>query len=98
MSAKLKQAIQIAQSLTPMERLQLLQTLSELVQESDRLGTQNQVFWNPKPIHELLQEQKVPVIENLNSLAVDFWQKGESEEDFLAFLQQQRKSEPIESL
>lgn len=98
MSIQLKQAIQIVQSLSPMERLQLLQTLSELVQESNRVETQNQVFWNPKPIHDLLQEQKVPVIKNLNALAIDFWQEGELEEDFLAFLQQQRKSEPIESL
>ncbi len=98
MKAELKQAIQMAQSLSHLEQLQLLQVLSELLQKSSLLDLQSQAFWHPQPIHNLLQIQQPPVIQDLNCLAVDFWDDDESGNDnFLVFLDQQRSTEPLES-
>jgi hypothetical protein len=93
MTAELKQAIQMAQSLSHLEQLQLLQVLSELLQKTSLIDVQNQAFWHPQPIKNLLQTQHPPVIQDLNCLAVDFWEDDESDDYFLFFLDQQRSTE-----
>lgn len=90
MTGQLNQAIQIAQSLSPAEQLELLQAIAGMLQKLNTLERQNRLFGNAHSIEDLIEEQQPPVVHDLKSLSVDSWNEDEQNSEFLKFLQQQR--------
>ena len=92
MTPQLQQAIATIQTLSDREQRQLLYILSETVSKSSNLEQQNQLFWQNIWLEDLIEAQKVPIIEDIKDLSGDYW--GEDTTDkFLSFLKEQRQSE-----
>ena len=92
MTPQLKKAIASIQSLSDQEQIQLLQVLSATVNKNDILEQQNNLFWKQASLEDLINTQKIPIIEDIKTLAGDYWEK-DSIEEFLSFLKEQRQSE-----
>lgn len=91
MTPQVQKIVDIARSLSLPEQLELLQALSNVIQQTKLLGTQSNNFWKTHTIDELLEEQQPPIISDVTSLGIDFWMSDESTDKFLAFLHQQRQ-------
>ncbi|NET55137.1 MAG: hypothetical protein F6K47_02725 [Symploca sp. SIO2E6] len=103
MKPQLQQAIDLAQSLSFIEQLELLKAVSNIVQRADvqqvdLLKMQNQDFWKTRSIKDLVEEQQPPKITDLSLLSIDFWVREEPIDEFLSFLHQQRQPEQLKSL
>jgi hypothetical protein len=97
MNSQLQQAIQIVRSLSSTEQLQLLQVLSVIVKKTDFFEEQNKYFLESRSIDELIEEQQPPIVSDISSLGVDFWDSDESNDEFLSFLYQQRSVDSPET-
>ena len=78
------------QTLSNSEQRQLLKILSETIKQSSDLEQQNQIFWQNTLLEDLIDAQKVPIIEDINILAGDYWGEDTTDE-FLTFLKEQRQ-------
>ena len=94
MTPQLQKAIATIQTLSDREQRQLLQILSETVNKSSNLEQQNQIFWQNTSLENLVETQKVPIIEDINDLSGDYWVE-ETTDEFLSFLKEQRQSEVV---
>jgi hypothetical protein len=93
MTPKLEAAIAAIQPLSPTERQQLLQILTQdgLAENSPTdLKVLSVKFWQGISLQQLRTTQTPTTVRNLKDLAADFWPKEDSIEDFLTFLRQQR--------
>jgi len=93
MTARLEAAIAAIESLSPTERQQLLQILTQSDSSSDSqayLKTLSTQFWQGTTLKQLLATQTPTTIHHLKDLAADFWPEADSIEDFISFLRQQR--------
>jgi hypothetical protein len=91
---KLKAAIAAIQPLSPTERRQLLQILTQSDSASESqtdLKTLSDQFWQGSTLQQLRATQTPSTIHNFKDLAADFWPAEDSIEDFLTFLRQQRQ-------
>jgi hypothetical protein len=64
---------------------QLFEILAGFLQNSPLLEAQSEAFWTGVSIETLLKLQNIPIVNDINTLAIDFW-GDDSIEDFLAFL------------
>ena len=92
MTPQLQQAIATIQTLSDREQRQLLHILSETINKSNNLEQQNQLFWQNISLEDLIEAQKVPIIEDIEDLSGDYWGEDTTDE-FLSFLKEQRQSE-----
>ncbi len=92
MTPQIQQAIANIKTLCNSEQRQLLQILSENVNKSNHLEQQNKLFWQDTSLENLIEAQKVPIIEDIKNLAGDYWGE-DTTDDFLTFLKEQRQSE-----
>ena len=83
MTPQMEQAIQLAQSLSSTEQMDLLKLLSAIVQKANLLEVQNQAFWRSPSLKELIQEQQPVVVTDLSALGIDFWDSDNSSDEFL---------------
>lgn len=90
MAQKLQSVIDAVHGLPLSDKLELLQVLSEDLNQLYALEAGSAAFWSPKTIEELSATQFAPVIEDVRSLTTDFWPEDESAEDFSRFLAEQR--------
>jgi hypothetical protein len=94
MTPRLEAAIGAIQPLSPTERQQLLQILTQddlsATFQSD-LKTLNAQFWQGIPLQQLRTTQAPVTVHNLKDLAADFWPEEDSIENLLTFLRQQRQ-------
>lgn len=94
MTPKLEAAIAAIQPLSPAERHQLLQILT---QSDSALGSQTDLralslqFWQGNTLQQLRATQTPGTIHNFKDLKANFWPAEDSIEDFLSFLHQQRQ-------
>ncbi len=95
MTTKLQNAIAAVQSLSTQEQLQILQIISEILQQSHTLENQNQLFWQGESIENLLNTQQPPIVKDINTLAGEYWGE-DSIEEFLSFLNEQRQNVTVE--
>jgi hypothetical protein len=94
MTPKLEAALAAIQPLSPAERQQLLQILTqdELAENPlTELKNLSLQFWQGTSLQKLRANQTPATVHNLKDLAADFWPQEDFIEDFLAFLQQQRQ-------
>jgi hypothetical protein len=94
MTPQLQAAIATIQLLSPLERRQLLQILTQSDAALDcqaDLKTLSLQFWKGTRLQQLSAAQTPTTVHNLKDLAADFWPIEDSIEDFLTFLHQQRQ-------
>jgi len=94
MTPQLRAAIAAIQPLSPTERQQLLQILTQGDSASDAqvdLKTLSAQFWQGIPLQQLRATQTPTTVHSLKDLAADFWPAEDSIEDFLTFLREQRQ-------
>jgi hypothetical protein len=93
MTTKLKTLIHEVQELSPSEQLELIHIISlrlarNFTPQQEQFA--KAAFWKPKTLEEIVQSQNTPTIENIDDLAVDFWPKDESVDDFIDYIYSQR--------
>jgi hypothetical protein len=94
MTPQLQAAIAAIQSLSPTERQQLLQILTQSDSASasqTNLRILSTQFWQGTTLKQLLVTQTPKTFQNLKAHAADFWPEEDSIEDFLTFLRKQRQ-------
>ncbi|MGB6168088.1 MAG: hypothetical protein WBD58_15460 [Geitlerinemataceae cyanobacterium] len=91
MTPQLQNAIQAANILSPKEQIQLFDILASFLQHSLSLEAQSQAFWEGVSIETLLKLKNIPIVHDISTLAIDFWE-DEPIDDFLAFLKGQRQA------
>ncbi|QQE66318.1 hypothetical protein GFS31_30160 [Leptolyngbya sp. BL0902] len=94
MTPQLEAALAALQPLSPAERQQLLQILTqdELAENPlTELRNLSIQFWQGISLQQLRTTQTPATVHNLQDLSADFWPQEDSIEEFLAFLQQQRQ-------
>ena len=95
MTPHLEAAIAAIQPLNHIERQQLLQFLIEDPQFSDQqsdLQTLSVQFWQGASIEQLRAVQMPSIFRRQDSVT-DFWPTEDTDEEFLAFLRQQRQDD-----
>ncbi|NKQ34662.1 MAG: hypothetical protein HF973_03505 [Chloroflexi bacterium] len=95
MAVKLKTVINDARTLSPQEQLQLISALTQSLQLAYLEYATKTGFWQPEPIDQLVEKQQPVTINDLNDLAGNVWPEGDSIDDFLAFLEQERKEDKM---
>jgi hypothetical protein len=93
MTPQLETAIAAIQLLSRIEREELIQILSQNDAASPQadLKQMNQQFWADHTIEDLRATQNPTIVNDLKTLAADFWPEEDSIEGFLVFLRQQRQ-------
>jgi hypothetical protein len=102
MTQQLQDILQAAHALSPEEKRKLLEVLSlevlshEVLShkvEPHPLEKEAAVFWASSSLEALIEQQKVQVVTDVRSLAVDFWPEDESADEFNRFIAKRRRSE-----
>ncbi len=88
MTDKLQALIETARELSVVEQLELISTVSQLVQRAYHESDAS--FWQSKTVEQLIEEQGVRPVANLKDLTVDFWPDEERADDFIDYIYQQR--------
>lgn len=70
--------------------LQTATTTEHKSANNESLATQDRLFWQGESIENLIDTQQPPIVENIKTLAGNYW-GDDSIEDFLAFLKEQRQ-------
>ncbi|PPJ62559.1 hypothetical protein [Cuspidothrix issatschenkoi] len=92
----LQKVIDAARSLPINDKLQLLQSIVLDLQQMDQLEVLQDSFWEKQSIDKLLQEQSIPIITNVQSLTVDFWEEDESIDEFEQFVVDSRQTDRMD--
>lgn len=90
MTVQLKSIIKDAQTLSPVEQVELITAVSNLLQKSYYPTTWKHDFWETKTLQQRIDEKKTIAIENIENMAGNFWPKEENLDDFLSFTYQER--------
>jgi hypothetical protein len=93
MTLELQQVIAAARALPPRDKLELLGVISRDLQKVYALTEESAAFWSPRTIDEIAQNQAVPVVSDVRTLAVDFWPEDESADDLSQFIARQRRKD-----
>jgi len=93
MTQQLQMVLEAARALPPLEQIELIQELSQFLQENYPFAVNAATFWSPRSLAEIADAHPVPEVKDILTLAVDFWPKGESPDDFIAFLTERRQIE-----
>ena len=83
MTTKLHALIEAAQELSPLEQVELISAISQLLHQHYQQPFFKADFWKPKTLEQLLQDQQVRPMTTLEELRVDFWPEQESIDDFI---------------
>jgi len=95
MSSQLKTLINEAQALTPLEQVELITAISQLLQNTYKLLQTNTDFWEPKTLEQYFKERQVRAVDNIFDFAADFWPEEESIDDFNKYISQQRHEDRL---
>ena len=95
MTPKLQSIIDAAQELSPLEQLQLIETVSEFLQRKYQQTLLPVDFWNPQSIEEIARAQNKPPVTDISDLAVDFWPEQETADQVIEYIYQQRQEDRL---
>jgi hypothetical protein len=93
MSPQLQQVIAAARTLSPRDKLELLQVIAQDLQQADAVAEASAAFWPLRSLDEIVQTQSAPVITDVRTLVVDFWPDDESVDDFNQFIAERRRAD-----
>ncbi len=95
MTPQLERVIADARTLSPRDKLELLEVISRDLQQTYALAQESATFWTTRSIDEIVQAQAAPVITDVSALAVDFWPEDESADDLNQFIAEQRRTDRV---
>jgi hypothetical protein len=95
MTAQLQHVITEARALSAREKLELLQAISQDLQQTYQLTEASAQFWNPLPLAELTVLQGIPVITHIDDLAADFWPEDETADDINDYVAARRRADRL---
>ncbi len=95
MTPQLERVIADARTLSPRDKLELLEVISRDLQQTYALTQESAAFWSTRSIDEIVQAQAAPVITDVGALAVDFWPEDESADDLNQFIAEQRRADRL---
>jgi hypothetical protein len=95
MTHQLQTVLEAARALPPLEQLELIQELTQFLQENYPFALNAVTFWSPRSLEELAQDQATPVVSDVRTLAVDFWPADESADDIIDFVAARRRADPL---
>jgi hypothetical protein len=90
MSAKLQTLIEAAEELSPSEQLELINVVSRFLSYHYAIADD---FWHPQTLEQLIETQQIRPVEDITALGIDFWPAEESTDDFIEFVDQQRRED-----
>jgi hypothetical protein len=94
MSTKLQTVIEAIQELSPLEQLQLIGVISRSLSRTYQQSAPATDFWGPQTLEERAETQGARPIEQIASLAADFWPEDESADDVIDYIYEQRREDP----
>ena len=96
MALNLQAVIDAVHALPLSDKLEVLQALSEDLNQVHAVEAGSIAFWSPKTIEELIAAQSAPVITDVRMLATGFWPEEEAVEDFNRFITEQRNRDRLQ--
>lgn len=90
MTSKLQNIIEAAQELSPLEKVELIRAVSQLLSDHYKSVLPATDFWQPRPIEQIAQTRLVPPVDDIAALRADFWPEDESADDIIEYIYQQR--------
>ena len=90
MTPRLQQMITAVRMLPSRDKLVLLEVISHDLQQSYAFNEESPAFWSPRSLGEIVQMQAAPVVNDIQTLKVDFWPEDESAGDFNQFIAERR--------
>jgi hypothetical protein len=95
MTTKLESLINSARELSSFEQIELIRAVSQLLYSNYQKTLTAVDFWQPASIEAIVQSQQTPVVEDISTLKVDFWPEEEPADDFIEYINQQRKEDRL---
>lgn len=91
MTQELATVIRAAKALSQREKLELLQVITQDLQQSNVLLEENAIFWSSPSLEELITEQQPLIVRDVSVLSADFWPMDESADDINEYIEEKRK-------
>ena len=98
MTAQLQRVLTDARALSAREKLELLQAITQDLQQTYDLSEAAAQFWKPRSLAETIALQATPVVTNLDDLAADFWPEDETADDINDYIAAQRHADRFSGL
>ena len=95
MTVDLDSLIVSAEQLSFTEQIELLRALSQSLAKKYLPKELVPEFWKVHSIENIVNLQKTSPVENISTLKLDFWQKEENTDDFIAYIYQQREEDAL---
>ncbi len=95
MTANLQMLIHSAEKLTPMEQIELINAISNLLYRHYQQEPVTTSFWQPQAIEAIVASQQTQPVSDFSALKASFWPEDESVDDFIEFVDQQRREDHI---
>ncbi|HEX6289101.1 MAG TPA: hypothetical protein VFZ66_07910 [Herpetosiphonaceae bacterium] len=92
MTANLQHLIGEAQVLSPQEQVELISAVSQFLHQSYQPPLIAD-FWQPKTPDQLIQAQAIQPVRDISDLVFDDWPEGETVDDMVAYIEQQRHAD-----
>lgn len=91
MTQELATVIRAARALSQREKLELLQVISQDLQQSLSLLEGNTIFWSSQSLKDLIETQQPLIVTDISALGADFWPEDEKADDINAYIEHQRQ-------
>jgi hypothetical protein len=95
MSAQLKSIIKKAKALTPLEQMELITAIYQLLQDTYEPFLLDSNFWQPKTLEQLYKDQQVKTIQNVADFAAEFWPEEEFVDEFNEYIYDRRQEDRL---
>lgn len=95
MTIKLETLINSAQELSPLEQVELIRAVSQFLYQRYQKELTALDFWLPPSIEEIVHARQTPVVQDISTLAVDFWPEEDTVDDFMDYIYQQRQQDSL---
>jgi hypothetical protein len=94
MTTDVEDILKAARSLPPHEQLEVMQGLAQsLRMVLSPLASASAAFKANRSLAELIAEQKVPVVSDIQALAMPDWPEDETADDVIAYVRGQRAAD-----
>ena len=90
---RLQTIIEAAQSLSPLEQLDLIGALSQALHRNYLQTLPAEDFWKSKTLEQHLQAQPTRPVVDMAGLQADFWPEDESSDDLIRYIYEQRRED-----
>jgi hypothetical protein len=90
-----KALVEAARALSPLDQLELISALSEVLYRTYPHTYRTEDFWEPKALEQHLQAQQPQPLADVTALRADFWPEEESCDDLIQYIYGQRREDRL---